>query len=264
MANIIEVSDLGCEEVSLFRLGENALRHYFEPKEGLFIAESLRVIERALAAGYLPYKALVGRDELEQSLELLSGHDELEIYVGDDELLSQIAGFKLVRGVLCAMHRRPLPTVEQVCKNAGRVAVLENVVNPTNVGAIFRSAAALGMDAVLLTKGCADPLSRRAARVGVGTVFQAPWTFCENAADVKRFGFKMAGMALTENSMSLDGLEPPTGRLAVVMGNENNGISSETLSECDLTVRIPMMNGVDSLNVAAASAVAFWCFGRRI
>lgn len=263
MPNIIKIDSIDLPELEVFRLGENALRHYFEPQEGLFIAESPKVIARAMSAGYKPVRALVGTDEAEQSAELFSSSDELDVYVGDDGLLSEIAGFKLVRGVLCAMRRRALPTVGEVCRNADRIAVLERVVNPTNVGAVFRSAAALGMQAVLLSKGCADPLSRRAARVAMGTVFQCPWTFYDDISEIKRLGFETAAMALTDKSISLRDYQPRGSKLAVLLGNENDGLSPETIANCDFTVRIPMDNGVDSLNVAAASAVAFWVLGGK-
>ncbi len=263
MPNIITVSTPDMPELELFRLGENALRRYFEPEPGLFIAESPKVIRRALNAGYQPVTALSGLGELTEAQELFSDLPDLSLYIGDDDMLTSIAGFKLVRGVLCAMRRRPLPTVREVCEGAERIAVLEGVVNPTNVGAIFRSAAALGMQAVVLINGCADPLSRRSARVAMGTVFQCPWTFCEDIGGIQELGFETAALALTDRSVSLGDFMPRTDRLAVLLGNENSGLRPETIDRCDHTVRIPMMNGVDSLNVAAASAVAFWQLGKR-
>lgn len=262
---------------------EVQLLRYYEPAPGLFIAESPNVILRALAAGYEPLSLLMeqreaesekGREILEQITELLTERyrDKTEkmpvfpVYVSTNEVLSQITGFKLARGVLCAMRRRKLPQMEELCRNARRIAVLENVVNPANVGAVFRSAAALGIDAVLLTKGCSDPLYRRAARVGMGTVFQVPWTFLpgddwpDNTMEKLRdMGYRTAAMALKEDSLPPDAEElHRIEKLAIVLGTEGEGLAADTIADCDYTVCIPMAHGVDSLNVAAASAVAFW------
>ncbi len=262
---------------------EVQLLRYYEPAPGLFIAESPNVILRALAAGYEPLSLLMeqreaesekGREILEQITELLTERyrDKTEkmpvfpVYVSTNEVLSQITGFKLARGVLCAMRRRKLPQMEELCRNARRIAVLENVVNPANVGAVFRSAAALGIDAVLLTKGCSDPLYRRAARVGMGTVFQVPWTFLpgddwpdNTMAKLRDMGYRTAAMALKEDSLPPDAEElHRIEKLAIVLGTEGEGLAADTIADCDYTVCIPMAHGVDSLNVAAASAVAFW------
>lgn len=262
---------------------EVQLLRYYEPAPGLFIAESPNVIRRALAAGYEPLSLLMeqreaesekGREILEQITELLTERyrDKTEkmpvfpVYVSTNEVLSQITGFKLARGVLCAMRRRKLPQMEELCRNARRIAVLENVVNPANVGAVFRSAAALGIDAVLLTKGCSDPLYRRAARVGMGTVFQVPWTFLpgddwpdNTMAKLRDMGYRTAAMALKEDSLPPDAEElHRIEKLAIVLGTEGEGLAADTIADCDYTVCIPMAHGVDSLNVAAASAVAFW------
>lgn len=262
---------------------EVQLLRYYEPAPGLFIAESPNVILRALAAGYEPLSLLMeqreaesekGREILEQITELLTERyrDKTEkmpvfpVYVSTNEVLLQITGFKLARGVLCAMRRRKLPQMEELCRNARRIAVLENVVNPANVGAVFRSAAALGIDAVLLTKGCSDPLYRRAARVGMGTVFQVPWTFLpgddwpdNTMAKLRDMGYRTAAMALKEDSLPPDAEElHRIEKLAIVLGTEGEGLAADTIADCDYTVCIPMAHGVDSLNVAAASAVAFW------
>lgn len=262
---------------------EVQLLRYYEPAPGLFIAESPNVILRALAAGYEPLSLLMeqreaesekGREILEQITELLTERyrDKTEkmpvfpVYVSTNEVLSQITGFKLARGVLCAMRRRKLPQMEELCRDARRIAVLENVVNPANVGAVFRSAAALGIDAVLLTKGCSDPLYRRAARVGMGTVFQVPWTFLpgddwpdNTMAKLRDMGYRTAAMALKEDSLPPDAEElHRIEKLAIVLGTEGEGLAADTIADCDYTVCIPMAHGVDSLNVAAASAVAFW------
>lgn len=262
---------------------EVQLLRYYEPAPGLFIAESPNVIRRALAAGYEPLSLLMeqreaesekGREILEQITELLTERyrDKTEkmpvfpVYVSTNEVLSQITGFKLARGVLCAMRRRKLPQMEELCRNARRIAVLENVVNPANVGAVFRSAAALGIDAVLLTKGCSDPLYRRAARVGMETVFQVPWTFLpgddwpdNTMAKLRDMGYRTAAMALKEDSLPPDAEElHRIEKLAIVLGTEGEGLAADTIADCDYTVCIPMAHGVDSLNVAAASAVAFW------
>lgn len=272
MANIIEITDFDTPELDIYaRLSEPQLLHINAPEQGLFIAESPKVIHRALNAGYQPVSILMERKHIEgEGKDIIGRCGDIPVFTAEFDVLTQITGFKLTRGMLCAMSRRELPSVENICRNARRIAVLENVVNPTNVGAIFRSAAALGMDAVLLTPACSDPLYRRSARVSMGTVFQVPWTyFSSRATDerwpeagiekLKSLGFSTAAMALSDDSVSID--DPRLLReekLAVILGTEGDGLSDGTIADCDYTVRIPMTGGVDSLNVAAASAVAFW------
>lgn len=256
------------------RLSENQLYHLYEPDAGIFIAESPNVIERALNAGYEPLSFLAETRELYGDAQrILMRCEHTPVYTAEFEILTRLTGFALTRGLLCAMRRKPLPTLEAVCAGARRIAVMERVMNPTNVGAIFRSAAALGMDAVLLTPGCSDPLYRRAARVSMGTVFQIPWTFLdekicswpeEGQKNLRKLGFRTAAMALKQDSVSVD--HPALmaeERLAIVLGTEGDGLSEKTIADCDYTVMIPMAHGVDSLNVAAASAVAFWELGKR-
>lgn len=309
MINIIEIKDLDAPELQIYyNLNEAQLFHYFEPKPGIFIAESPKVIERALDAGCVPMSFLMEKKHVKtQAKEILARceklqsqdikqtdkmeaengnssmaaeHDipvctaecEIPVYMAEIEVLAKITGYQLTRGMLCAMYRPTLPSVEQLCKNARRVAILENVVNPTNVGAIFRSAAALGMDAVLLTPACADPLYRRASRVSMGTVFQIPWTYFDKnacwpdgAMDVlHKLGYKTAAMALRDDSVSIDDEKMMAEeKLAIVLGTEGDGLADHTIADCDYTVKIPMTHGVDSLNVAAASAVAFWQLGMK-
>ncbi len=267
MLNIIEITDFGATELDVYaRLTEAQLLNRHCLKEGLFIAESPKVISRALDAGFQPVSFLVEKKHLQgESLQVLERCAGVPVYTAEFDLLTQLTGYQLTRGMLCAMRRRELPGVEALCKNARRVAVLEDVMNPTNLGAIFRSAAALGMDAVLLTPGCSDPLYRRSARVSMGTVFQVPWTYLdENWLDMLReMGFKTAAMALQEQSVPID--DPKLGseeRLAIILGTEGDGLAKQTIASSDYTVLIPMSHGVDSLNVAAASAVAFWQLGR--
>lgn len=272
MANIIEIKDFSAPELDLYaRLNENQLLHYYEPKTGLFIAESPNVITRALQAGYEPVSFLLEKKHIEtQAKDLLTKCPDVPAYVAEFDVLTKLTGFALTRGILCAMRRKSLPSIESVCANAHRIAVLENVMNPTNVGAIFRSAAGLGMDAVLLTHGCSDPLYRRASRVSMGTVFQIPWTFIDgdwskDGMDrLKAMGFRSVAMALKKDSVSID--DPQLMRedkLALVLGTEGDGLAKETIANCDYTVMIPMYHEVDSLNVASASAVAFWQLGCR-
>ena len=253
---------------------ENQLLNRHEPEKGIFIAESPKVIERALDAGCVPLSFLVEKKHIEgEAKDILARCGEVPVYTAEFAVLTQLTGFQLTRGMLCAMRRPKLPTVEDVCAGAKRVAVLENVMNPTNVGAIFRSAAALNMDAVLLTPACSNPLYRRAIRVSMGTVFQVPWTFIgEEIADweengvrrLQELGFKTAAMALTDNSVSIDDAEVMAEeKLAIILGTEGDGLADTTISGCDYTVKIPMSHGVDSLNVAAASAVAFWQLGNK-
>lgn len=273
MANIIEITDFSALELDVYaRLSEGQLLNRHEPENGLFIAESPKVIERALDAGCQPVSLLLEPKHITgEAREIIARCGSVPVYTAEFDVLKQLTGFPLTRGALCAMRRPPLPEVETICRNARRIAVLENVVNPTNVGAIFRSAAALGMDAVLLTPACSNPLYRRSIRVSMGTVFQIPWTYIGRDATqwpgdgmnlLESFGFKTVAMALTDDSVSID--DPclkSADKLAVILGTEGDGLSSDTIARCDYTVRIPMSHGVDSLNVAAASAVAFWQLG---
>lgn len=275
MSNIIEVTDFSAPELDLYaRLSEAELFHRYEPEQGLFIAESPRVIERALDAGCIPVSLLLERKHIAgQAKDILARCKDIPVYTADLEILRQLTGFTLTRGALCAMRRPHLPDIQEVCAGARRIAVLENIVNPTNIGAIFRSAAALNMDAVLLTSGCSDPLYRRSIRVSMGTVFQIPWTFLDKTDTswpesgiqlLKKLGFRTAAMALSDNSIGIDDSRLMTEeRLAIVLGTEGDGLAEHTIADCDYTVRIPMSHGVDSLNVAAASAVAFWQLGNR-
>ena len=270
MANIVEITDLAAPELDVFaRLTEAQLRSRAEAEKGIFIAESPKVIERALDAGYEPLSLLMERKHIEgQGREIIARCEGLPVYTADRELLADLTGYTLTRGVLCAMRRPRLRPVEDLCAKARRVAVLEGIVDSTNVGAIFRSAAALGIDAVLVTPTCGDPLYRRAVRVSMGTVFQVPWTRIGDTPEewpqpglerLRKLGFKTAAMALRDDSVSID--DPrlrAEEKLAIVLGTEGDGLASATIADCDYTVRIPMAPGVDSLNVAAASAVAFW------
>ena len=275
MSQIIEITDFTAPELDAYaRLTERELYSCFHPKEGLFIAESPNVILRALDAGFQPVSLLMERKHVEgQAAEVIARCGDIPVYTSTLDVLTKLTGFQLTRGVLCAMRRKPLPTVEEICQNARRIAVLENVMNPTNVGAIFRSAAALNMDAVLLTPACCDPLYRRAVRVSMGTVFQIPWTYIgdevadwpeKGMAQLSALGFHTAAMALRDDSVSID--DPrlmAEKKLAIVLGTEGDGLGNDTIASCDYTVKIPMSHGVDSLNVAAASAVAFWQFGKK-
>jgi tRNA G18 (ribose-2'-O)-methylase SpoU len=275
MPNIIEITDFHAPELDPYaRLTQNQLRNRLEPEKGIFIAESPKVIDRTLDAGYKPVSLLMERKQITgPAAGILSRCGDAPVYTADREMLAELTGFELTRGVLCAF-RRPAPRpVEELCKNARRVAVLEGIVDSTNVGAIFRSAAALNMDAVLINPSCCDPLCRRAVRVSMGTVFQVPWgQLGETPADwpekgmdiLHSLGFKTAAMALSDRSVSIDdeqlAKEP---KLAIVLGTEGDGLAAGTIASCDYTVRIPMSHGVDSLNVAAASAVAFWQLGKQ-
>lgn len=268
MANIIETTDFNSPQLDIYaRMSEGQLLNRHEPEKGIFIAESPKVVERALDAGCEPISMLVERKHIDgEAKPIIDRCREVPVYTAPFEVLTQLTGFKLTRGMLCAMHRPQLPNVSEVCSKARRIAVLENVMNPTNVGAIFRSAAALNMDAVLLTHGCSNPLYRRAIRVSMGTVFQIPWTFLDKekgVSELKELGFKTAAMALTDDSVSIDNEELlAEEKLAIVLGTEGDGLAKETIADCDYTVKIPMSHGVDSLNVAAASAVAFWQIGK--
>lgn len=273
MENRIEIKDFHAPELDVYaRLSEVQLLRYHEPAPGIFIAESPKVIQRALDAGYEPVSFLAEYKDLEgEGQAILDKFSDVPVYTAKKEVLVQLTGFAMTRGLLCAMRRRELPSVQEICKNARRVAVLENVVNPANIGAIFRSAAALNMDAVLLTGGCSDPFYRRAARVSMGTVFQIPWTYFPKKSVWPQDGMKMLGslgfktvaMALRKDSVNVD--DPvllAQKKLAVILGTEGDGLADQTIADCDYTVMIPMSHGVDSLNVAAASAVAFWELGR--
>ena len=275
MANVIEITTFEDPRLDVYaRLTEAQLLNRFEPAKGMFIAESPKVIQRALDAGCKPVSLLMERKDIDgQAAEIIAQCGDIPLFTADRDILCQLTGFQLTRGVLCAMLRPKLPTVEEICKNTKRIVILENVMNPTNVGAIFRSAAALHMDAVLLTPGCSNPLYRRSARVSMGTVFQIPWTFIgEETADwphpgmewLQAMGFKTAAMALRDDSVSIDDPDlMAEEKLAIVLGSEGDGLVDNTIADCDYTVKIPMSHGVDSLNVAAASAVAFWQLGRR-
>ena len=298
--NVKKIADFRDPELDIYaRLSEAELFHYYEPHGGLFVAESPNVIERAMSAGYEPVSFLMEERHVEGCMREILGHDHVQVYTAPLEVLNQLTGFGMTRGVLAVMKRRALSDAEEICRGKRRIAVLENVMNPTNVGAIFRSAAAIGMEAVLLTEGSSDPLYRRAARVSMGTVFQISWTFLKSSKSPERrgvtsasggrgaskeqgevpaageeasnlvsqlhaLGFKTAAMALRRDTVEL-GTDSPElrnlkaeERLAVILGTEGEGLSDETIDESDYTVRIPMRAGVDSLNVAAASAVAFW------
>ena len=270
MPNIMEVSDLTLPALNVFtRLTEAQLRNRLEAEKGVFIAESPKVIARALDAGCEPLSLLMERRQIEgQGRDIIARCGSIPVYTADREVLADLTGYTLTRGVLCAMRRPPLPSMEELCSNARRVAVLEGIVDSTNIGAIFRSAAALRMDAVLVTPTCSDPLYRRAVRVSMGTVFQVPWTrIGDQPSDwpeaglerLRTLGFKTAAMALSDDSVSIE--DPRLAaeeHLAIVLGTEGDGLAKHTIAGCDYTVRIPMAHGVDSLNVAAASAVAFW------
>lgn len=263
MANIRKVTDFSDPELDIYaRLTEVQLLNRREPDKGIFIAESPKVIERALNAGCVPISFLMETRHVEnQAKELIARCGDIPVFTAELDVLTQLTGFKLTRGTLCAMYRPKLPTVEEICKNARRVAVLEDVMNPTNVGAIFRSAAALGIDAVVLTSASSDPLYRRSIRVSMGTVFQVPWTYLgeDGIRDLRRLGFKTAAMALKSDSLPIyDPRLKEIDKLAIVLGTEGDGLAAGTIADCDYTVLIPMSHGVDSLNVAAASAVAFY------
>lgn len=287
MLNVIEIKDFNAPELDIYaRCTEARLLNKDHPEEGMFIAESPKVIGRALDAGYEPLSVLVEKkqmEENEETIQIMNRFDDtkVSIFTADFEVLTKLTGFKLTRGMLCAMRRKPLRKFQDLCDGINRIAILENVQNPTNVGAIFRSAAALNMEAVLLSLGCSDPLYRRASRVSMGTVFQIPWTFIRDSnemrckreviwpkqviAELKKLGYKTAALALTDDSVRIDDSElMKEEKLAVILGNEGEGLENETIALCDYTVKIPMTHDVDSLNVAAASAVAFWQLGKII
>lgn len=274
MAHLVEVTDFAAPELDVYaRLNEVQLLHYFEPKDGIFIAESPKVIDRALDAGCVPISLLMEERHVEgEAKEIIERCGDIPVYTAKLEVLTRLTGFQLTRGTLCAMYRPTLPEVEEICANARRIAVLEDIMNPTNIGAIFRSAAALNMDGVLLTPACSNPLYRRASRVSMGTVFQVPWTIMkaehfawpsQGLGYLQSMGFQTVAMALRDDSVRID--DPKLlaeEKLAIILGTEGEGLSAETIAACDYTVRIPMTHGVDSLNVAAASAVAFWELGK--
>ncbi len=285
MPDIIEINDFYASELNVYaRLTEAQLMRKDKPEEGLFIAESPKVIERALDGGYEPVSLLVEKRHLDgEAKDIIEKIGDVTVYTAEFDVISRITGFNLTHGALCAMRRKEYPSMEEVLKGSRRIAILEDVMNPTNVGAIFRSAAALNMDAVLLTPGCANPLYRRAIRVSMGNVFLIPWTYfgekasgakyrvCDNPLWpeegmklLKDLGFKTAAMALSDESVSIDDENLLSeDKIAVILGTEGDGLANTTISGCDYTVKIPMANGVDSLNVAAASAVAFWMLGNR-
>ncbi len=268
MSNIIEITDFSDSRLDVYaRLTEAQLLNKEFPEKGMFIAESPKVISRALDAGYEPVSVLMEKKHIDgEGKPILERMNGVPVFCAPFDVLTQLTGFKLTRGMLCAMRRKPLPAVKDICENKSRIVIMDKVMNPANVGAIIRSAAALGMDAVLLTPGCSDPLYRRAARVSMGTVFQIEWTFLpdDSLDEIKSMGFKTAAMALKDDSVSVDdpGLLKEE-KLAVIMGTEGDGLSDQTIENCDYTVKIPMHNGVDSLNVAAASAVAFYRLGNK-
>ena len=270
MPDIIEITDLNDDRIGLFtRLTEAQLRNRLEPEKGIFIAESAKVVRLALEMGCKPVAYLMERRQLtNHGREFIENAGSVPIFTADDEVLEGLTGYRLYRGVLAAMRRPKLPSVDEVLKDAHRVAVLESIVDSTNIGAIFRSAAALNVDAVLVTANCGDPLYRRAVRVSMGTVFQVPWTrIGETNEDwperglerLRSLGFKSAAMALSDDSVSIDDERlNKEEKLCIVFGTEGDGLAKETIARCDYTVRIPMAHGVDSLNVASAAAVAFW------
>ncbi len=268
MNKIIEITDFFASELDVYaRLSEVQLLNKEFPERGLFIAESPKVIERALDAGYEPVSCLMEKRHIEgEGKQILARIKDTPVFCAEFDVLTQLTGFKLTRGMLCAMKRKKLPDVREICENKSRIVILDKVMNPTNVGAIIRSAAALGMDAVILTPGCSDPLYRRAARVSMGTVFQIEWTFSDDDRldTIKSLGFKTVAMALKDNSHAInDSVFADEKKLAIIMGTEGDGLSEQTIADCDFTVKIPMYHGVDSLNVAAASAVAFYQLGKK-
>lgn len=280
MADIIEIKDFSAPELDVYaRLTEAQLLHYYEPNGGLFIAESPKVIERALDAGYTPVSLLLEPKHITgEAAGIIARCGSIPVYTAELEVLTQLTGFQLTRGVLCVMQRLELPSIKDICAYARRIAILEDVMNPTNVGAIFRSAAALNIDAILLTPACSNPLYRRASRVSMGTVFQIPWTYINHRTFpcnddsvwpqagmqyLRELGFKTAAMALSDDSVSIDDTRlHAEEKLAIILGTEGDGLAASTIADCDYTVKIPMSHNVDSLNVAAASAVAFWELGK--
>ncbi len=271
--NIIEIKDFGDNRLDVYaRLNENQLLNRDRPKDGIFIAESPKVVERALDAGYEPISMLLEKKHIDgEAKQIIEKAGDIPVFTAEFDILTQITGFKLTRGVLCAMHRKDLPSPESVYENASRIAVLEDVMNPANVGAAIRSAAALGFDGVLLTAECSNPLYRRAIRVSMGTVFQIPWTILgrnnwpDEITKLKKRGFAVASMALKENCVDIDDEKLNSEeKIAVILGTEGEGLKDETIEMSDYVIKIPMGHGVDSLNVAAASAVAFWQLGKKL
>lgn len=261
--NIIKITDFNAPQLDVYaRITEGQLLNRQEPRKGMFIAESPRVIERALDYGCVPVSILIETRLIEGQKHIIKRCGNIPVYTAEFDVLTQLTGFKLTRGMLCAMYRPTPKTVSEICTGARRLAVLENVVNPTNVGAVFRSAAALGIDGVLLTPACSNPLYRRAIRVSMGTVFQISWAFFTEGQGIKllqNLGFRTVALALNKDALNIDAPQlKQEEKLAIVLGTEGDGLAAETIASCDYTVRIPMANGVDSLNVAAASAVAFW------
>lgn len=264
---MIRINDINDPQLNIFRnTSENQLYHYYEPALGLFMAESLKVLSRAIDAGYEPECALIEDKVLDDVLPVLKDYPDIPIYVAGFEVLTNLTGYHMTGGVLCAMKRKALVDAAELCKSLSRIAILEDVVNPTNIGAIFRNAAALNVEAVLLSPGCCDPLYKRAIRVSMGTVFQIPWTFIDEKdwphnimSYLKKEGFAFVAMALDEKAVSIsDESLRAESKKAILLGSEGNGLREDTLAMCDYTVMIPMSHGVDSLNVAAASALAFW------
>lgn len=261
--NIIKITDFNAPQLDVYaRITEGQLLNRQEPRKGMFIAESPRVIERALDYGCVPVSILIETRQIEGQKHIIKRCGNIPVYTAEFDVLTQLTGFKLTRGMLCAMYRPTPKTVSEICTGARRLAALENVVNPTNVGAVFRSAAALGIDGVLLTPACSNPLYRRAIRVSMGTVFQISWAFFTEGQGIKllqNLGFRTVALALNKDALNIDAPQlKQEEKLAIVLGTEGDGLAAETIASCDYTVRIPMANGVDSLNVAAASAVAFW------
>ena len=274
MINQIRITDFNATELDIYaRTKEVVLLNRAKPEDGIFIAESPKVIERALDSGCEPISILMEERHIEgEGKSVLERCGDIPVYTAEFDVLKELTGFPLTRGMLCAMSRPAPLSLQQVCENATRLAILEDVVNPTNVGAIFRSAAALGMDAVILTQACSDPLYRRAIRVSMGTVFQIPWTYVDKSVEwpdegmkfLHDMGFKTAAFALKDDSVGIDDPQLMSEeKLAVLLGTEGDGLATETIADCDYTVKIPMSHGVDSLNVAAASAVAFWQLGNH-
>ena len=273
MAEITKITDFEAPEFDVYaRLSETQLLNRHEPEKGMFIAESPKVVMRALDAGCVPVSCMIEERELEgEAWEVIQRCGDVPVYAAPYEIIRKITGFPMTRGMLCAMYRPAPKTLDEICEGAKRIAILENVVNPTNIGAVFRSAAALNMDGILLTKGCSNPLYRRAIRVSMGTVFQIPWAFMEDGAWPEEAmgrlcekGFKTAAMALCEDTLNIDDERlSKEDKLAIILGTEGEGLEISTIKQCDYTVKIPMSHGVDSLNVAAASAVAFWQLAGR-
>ena len=258
---IYEISSIKDERLQLFTsMTEAQLRNRLNQEQGVFIAESPKVIRVALQAGYQPQALLCEQKRIEgDARDIIEAHPEMSVYTGSREMLSELTGYTLTRGVLCAMRRKPEPKLEDVLRDAHRICIIDAVCDTTNIGAIFRSAAALGIDAVLLTRSSCDPLNRRAIRVSMGTIFLVPWTWLDSYSQLHDLGFKTAAMALTDQSISLDDpILKQQDKLAFIMGTEGDGLPQQTINDADFTVRIPMSHQVDSLNVAAAAAVAFW------